>query len=256
MSSNALPPYLPLAELSVVRHGESVSNVVFREAARAGRPDESLAYRDARVPLTAWGREQSAALGRWWARAPRERWPDLVVCSPYARARETWAVAAEAWPDAPEPLVDERLRDREMGVFELMTPLAIEARAPEEAQRRAAVGEWRYRPPGGESLADVTLRVRDFLGELASAAPGRRVLLVAHDAVVVALGLAVAGLGATPPSQPAPVPNASVTRWARDGTRLRPVVFGDTAHLAELATPGAAGGAPTGTGPSAEPGAP
>ncbi|TNM33470.1 histidine phosphatase family protein [Streptomyces sedi] len=232
MSSDVLPPPpFPLAELTAVRHGESVSNVVFREAARAGRPDDSLAYREARVPLTGVGREQSAAVGRRLAALPAERRPELVVCSPYARALESWSAAAEQWPGAPAPLVDERLRDREAGVFELMTPLAVEAHAPEEARRRAAVGEWWYRPPGGESFPDVTLRVRDFLRDLAQAAPGRRVLLVAHDAVVVALGLVVAGLGAVPPERPAAVPNASLSRWEGDGTRLRPVTFGDTAHL-------------------------
>ncbi|KAB8170827.1 histidine phosphatase family protein [Streptomyces sp. 3MP-14] len=237
-SSDALPPRLPLAGLLAVRHGESVSNVVFREAARAARPDESLAHRDARVPLTAGGREQAAALGRRLAALPEEERPDLVVCSPYARARETWEVAAEAWPGAPGALVDERLRDREMGAFELMTPLAIEARAPEEARRRATVGEWWYRPPGGESFPDVTLRVRDFLTELAAAAPGRRALLVAHDAVVVALGLVISGLGTPPPAEASRVPNASLTGWAGDGTRLRPAFFGDTAHLAGLDDPG------------------
>ncbi|MDT0266767.1 histidine phosphatase family protein [Streptomyces sp. DSM 44915] len=230
MSIRALPPSLPLAELLAVRHGESVSNVVFAEAARVGHADGSLAYREATVPLTGRGREQSVALGRRLAALPPGRRPELVVCSPYARARETWDAVGEAWPAAPAPLVDERLRDREMGVFELLTPLAVERRAPEEATRRAAVGEWRYRPPGGESLADVTLRVRDFLTELAAAAPGRRVLLVAHDAVLVAAGRVIEGIGAEPPAA-APVPNASLSRWIADGSRLRAAEFGDTAHL-------------------------
>ncbi|UED86687.1 histidine phosphatase family protein [Streptomyces profundus] len=232
MGDGVLPGRFRLAELVAVRHGESVSNVVFAEAAREGRADERLAYRDAAVELTPRGVAQAEALGARLAGWPAQRRPEWVLCSPYTRARQTWDVVARGLDAPPPVVVDERLRDREMGVFELLTPLAIERRAPEEAARRAKVGEWFYRPPGGESFADVTLRVRDLLREVSEAVPGSRVLVVAHDAVVVALARAVAGLGVEPRPEARPVPNASLTRWTGDGTRLRLAEFGDAAHLA------------------------
>ncbi|KJY40401.1 phosphoglycerate mutase, partial [Streptomyces sp. NRRL B-1568] len=83
---------------------------------------------------------------------PEER-PELVACSPYLRALQTWDTMAFQARDrgyTPSPvLVDERLRDREMGVLELLTPPAILDRFPEEAARRDRVGEWFYRPSGG-----------------------------------------------------------------------------------------------------------
>ncbi|WP_338897784.1 hypothetical protein WBG99_21130 [Streptomyces sp. TG1A-60] len=60
--------------------------------------------------------------------------------------------------------------------------------------------------------------------------PGRRVLLVARDAIAVALRLVFAGLGAALPDLP-PAPNASVSRWDDDRGRSRPARWGDTAHL-------------------------
>ncbi|MDT0449521.1 histidine phosphatase family protein [Streptomyces hesseae] len=51
----------------------------------------------------------------------------------------------------------------------------------------AAVLQWSYRPPGGESLAEVTLRARDLLREMHDSAANRRVMIIAHDAVVVAI---------------------------------------------------------------------
>ncbi|MFI6086050.1 histidine phosphatase family protein [Streptomyces sp. NPDC051217] len=69
-------------------------------------------------------------------------------------------------------LVDERLRDWEMGVFELHPPAALHARSPEEAARRELLGEWCYRPPGGEAFTDVALRVGQFVSDLGRAAPG------------------------------------------------------------------------------------
>jgi broad specificity phosphatase PhoE len=104
------------------------------------------------------------------------------------------------------------------------------AYASGEAERREQVGDWYYRPPGGESLADVTLRVRDLLRELCEGASGRHVALIAHDAVVVAVEQVLAGIGAPPPDL-VPVPNASVSRWEGDGTTMRPVVRGEIRHL-------------------------
>lgn len=222
-----------LGGLWAVRHGQSTANVAFAEAERNGSTELPVAGRDADVPLSALGREQAGALGGWLGGLGEAEGPDLVVCSPYVRARETWEVMAGHPRVTPPPLlVDERLRDREMGVFELHPPGALRARAPEEAARRALLGEWTYRPPGGEAMTDVALRVRDFVTELDRAAPGRRVLLVAHDAIVVTLRFVLAGLGAPSPETLPPVPNASVSWWNGDGGRLRLVQWGDTTHLA------------------------
>ena len=77
----------------------------------------------------------------------------------------------------------------------------------------------------------VRVRVRDFVDELDRVAPGRRVLLIAHDAIAVAVHLVCAGLGTTSPDRLPPVPNASVSQGESDGGRLRQARWGDTAHL-------------------------
>ncbi|MGW0842487.1 histidine phosphatase family protein [Streptomyces sp. NPDC002787] len=245
----------------MVRHGQSTANVAYAEAERTGST-EPLPGRGSEVPLSELGRAQGGALGGWLAGISGGggdgesgdgggRGPDLVVCSPYVRARQTWELmAGHPRVAVPPPLlVDERLRDREMGVFEMHPPGAMRVRSPEEAARRALLGDWFYRPPGGEALTDVVLRVRDFVGELDRVAPGRRVLLVAHDAIAVALRLVCAGLGAALPGRLPPVPNASVSRWDRDGGRLRLTRWGDTTHL-DVAEPGIS----TGPGVTAGPG--
>ncbi|WP_237404804.1 histidine phosphatase family protein [Actinacidiphila reveromycinica] len=237
MVDGSVPYGCAPARLTVVRHGESTANEVFARAERTGDPGLAVAEEtDRQVPLSAAGVGQAEALGRWLAGLGARERPHLVVCSPYVRAVRTWEVMASVARAAgasygPAPF-DERLRDREMGVLELMTPPAVRASAPAEADRRGRVGEWFYRPPGGESLADVTLRVRDFLAEFGPAAAGRRVLLVAHDSVVLAVGRVLAGIGGAPAAAaPSQVPNASVSRWVRDGAGLRPVEIGGTRHL-------------------------
>ncbi|MFG1808086.1 histidine phosphatase family protein [Streptomyces sp. NPDC049040] len=232
---------LALAGLVAVRHGQSAANVAFAEAARTGDTGLPVAGADADVALSDLGAVQSAALGRWFAGLGQALRPDLVVCSPYRRARETWAAMARTASDGgcpvPRMLVDERLRDREMGVFELHPPAALQERAPEEAERRARLGDWAYRPPGGESLADVALRVGDLLTRLDRTLPGRRVLLVAHDGVMVALRHVIDGIGAPAPDGVTPVPNASVCAWEGDGRRLRLTAWATTAHLTGDAAP-------------------
>ncbi|MEU3312822.1 histidine phosphatase family protein [Streptomyces sp. NPDC006662] len=229
-----LAPPTSLHAVWAIRHGQSTANVAFAEAERSGSAALPVNGRDRDVPLSETGQVQAQALGAWLTALAKG--PDLVVCSPYARARQTWQAmadrAAAVGLPAPACLVDERLRDREMGVFELHPPAALRARAPEEADRRRLQGEWFYRPPGGESLADVALRVRDFTAELDRAVPGRRVLLVAHDAVVIALRFVLAGLGAPSPEHLPPVANASVSYWERAGRHLSLQHWGDTSHLA------------------------
>lgn len=227
-----------VARLSVVRHGESTANVLFADAERRGDAHVRVPEgRDADVGLSGRGVAQGRELGRWLVGLAEGERPEVVVCSPYVRAVATWdemaRVARESEVPCPPALTDERLRDREAGVLELLPPPAVRERFPEEAERRERVGDWFHRPPGGESLADVTLRVRDFLRDLGdprSGAAGRHVLLVAHDAVVLAVRQALGGIGGPPPDLD-PVPNASLSRWDGDGTHLRLTSYGDTSHL-------------------------
>ncbi|NBE97581.1 histidine phosphatase family protein [Nonomuraea sp. KC401] len=215
-----------------VRHGESEANLAYRLAG-----DTPLVYErgDDEVTLTEQGRAQAAALGRLLAALPGGEAPELVWCSPYLRALDTWRIAQDTWGVRPLPVtVDERLRDQEMGEFARYNPVAAEERFPGERARREAEGACAYRPPGGESLADVVGRLRDLLADLRRRAGGRRVLIVAHDSVVLGLRHVIAGdtdarLAAV--LEFAPVLNASVSVWRTGGERFELVRFNDVAHL-------------------------
>ncbi|MFC6010334.1 histidine phosphatase family protein [Nocardia lasii] len=225
-----------LGGLWAVRHGQSEANAWFADPATERLPMRGT---DATVALTELGQWQAQRLGEWLAGLVSAMRPTLVVCSPYLRTRLTWAVMAEvaaARHRGLHPirtLVDERLRDREMGVFELHPYQAMRRRAPEEGARRQRVGNWVYRPPGGESLADVAVRVRNFVDELDAVAAGEQVLLVTHDAVVMSLRYVLDGLGAPVPDSLEPVPTASVSQWRRDGPRLALRVWGAVDHLGD-----------------------
>jgi broad specificity phosphatase PhoE len=174
--------------LWLVRHGQSAGNVAREIAEAAGHPMIDLATRDVDVPLSPLGEQQSQALGRWFFQklAPEER-PTVVLVSPYERARRTAEIAlAEGGEDASRVrlIADERLREREFGIFDRLTKAGIEAKYPDQAALRAAIGKFYHRPPGGESWCDVILRLRSVIDTLSREHRRERVLIVAHHVVV------------------------------------------------------------------------
>jgi broad specificity phosphatase PhoE len=152
--------------LLLVRHGETAPNV---EGRLLGRADP---------PLTPRGRDQAAALAHGLPR------PDLVVSSPLQRAVAT-AAAFEL-----EPRLDERWTELDYGELDGRAPSDV----PDETWRQWR-GDSSFAPPGGESLADLGVRVRAACEELAPVAVTDVVVVVSHVSPIKA-ALAWA-LGAT-----------------------------------------------------------
>jgi broad specificity phosphatase PhoE len=220
----------------LVRHGESAANVAATAAEAAGAEIVDMALRDADVPLTDTGAGQAEAIRRWLDTLPAGDYPDSVWVSPYVRAAETARIALDGRPHGPRQVQDERLRDRELGVLDLLTTRGVEVRLPTEAARRRRLGKFYYRPPGGESWADVALRLRSFLTELDADDRGPAALIVSHDAVILLIRMLCEGL--TEPDilhlgRTEPLLNASITRLVRDD-RLSPWrvdTYNDVSHL-------------------------
>ncbi|GAA4229734.1 histidine phosphatase family protein [Streptosporangium album] len=205
-----------------VRHGQSASNAAFDEASATGAAVD-LGEPDHGTPLSPLGRRQAGELGRRLAAGGA---PEVVWCSPYLRAVQTWELAAAELDAAPEFRLEARLRDREMGALSGMNLAAIRERFPEEAEAMLA-RRYSYRAPEGESMPDVADRVREVLADLRAECAGRQVLIVAHDAVVLMVKHVIEGIPLDRLDPFLPVRNASVSVWR--GTR--PEVFNDAGHL-------------------------
>ena len=177
-------------KLWIVRHGQSAGNVARDAAHEAGLDVIDIALRDVDVPLSDLGKEQATALGRWFAALPEGEKPEVVLASPYVRARQTAKAICEAGgvaETARQPIVDERLREREFGVFDRLTTNGIRQKFPDLAEHRALLGKFYHRAPGGESWADVILRLRGALDTISLHHADRRVLIVCHQVVVLCL---------------------------------------------------------------------
>ena len=176
-----------------------------------------IAQRDMDVPLSDLGEQQAAAFGRWLGGA--EVQPDVVIASPYVRARQTAEIAMRAAGLDRRVHLDERLRERELGVLDLLTGRGVALRLPEEAERRRRLGKFYHRPPGGESWVDVALRVRSLRDSLAREHLDKRVLLVSHEVVIVMWRYLLDDLdekGALTMAAEHPLPNCSLTRYTRN----------------------------------------
>lgn len=183
----------------------------------------SKAYSGSSVPgpsLTEHGREQTARAAELVYRIGRDMWGDVpdpseLITSPMVRTQETARVVADrlGLPVRTEPLFAEC----DFGEWEGLTAAEIEERWPKLLKR------WHddasFCAPGGESIADVGVRVRAGLRAVRAAGVGRTVVVVTHSvAVRSAVGVAIA---ANPSAwariRVAPASVSIIRLWA-DGT--------------------------------------
>lgn len=144
--------------IQLVRHGETDHN--------SGR----LTLGRADVPLNETGRRQAAALGGRFAGYPI----GVIYTSPLSRARETArAIAGER--DIPMYVRDE-LIEMDVGETESITFPELRAKYPNFLLEWGGDHPEHARMPGGETLAEVALRVDPFLSDLHA---------ITHDHVVV-----------------------------------------------------------------------
>ena len=216
----------------LVRHGESSGNVARDLAEAEGLHLIDIATRDMDVVLSPVGEHQAQLLGE----RVRDESFDTVFASPYVRAEET---ARLAFGDECRLVLDERLREREFGILDRLTKAGITERYPEQAAARAFLGKFFHRPPGGESWADVALRLRSFLDTLGREHAGERVAIVSHQVVILVFRYLLERLREQEIlaiDKTADVANCSVSIYERDGDDLALRVFNDVSHLDVVTT--------------------
>jgi broad specificity phosphatase PhoE len=220
--------------LVLVRHGESVGNLADARARDSGADRLDLDARDADVELSETGQKQADAVGRWLARVDDDDRPTVVLSSPYRRAAQT---ARRAVGDLGlEVVYDERLRERDLGVFDGLTGHGIRSAYPEESERRKKLGKFYYQPPSGESWSDVVLRVRQLLSEVREAFDGAHVWIFSHQAVIMSFRYVLEGLTEQELLEldgSVTLGNASMTRYKRGDSGFELEAFADTSALDE-----------------------
>ncbi len=151
--------------LYFVRHGETDWN---RDRRIQGRTD---------IPLNAAGLAQAAAIARRLRQIVGEPHSVDFFASPLGRARQTMAAILAGF-ELPEDhaLIDDRLTERGFGAYDGQTWRELFAAGIDPDRDPASYHDWR--PEGGESFADVALRVGAWLGGVS-----RPAIVVSHSGV-------------------------------------------------------------------------
>ena len=231
--------------LWVVRHGQSAGNVARDAAEAAGLALIDIEFRDIDTPLSDLGVEQSLALGRWFGGLPVREQPQVILCSPYVRAKETARLVMEQAGLRPGDVrlrIDERLREKEFGILDRLTKFGIKEKHPELDHQRGHVGKFYFRPPGGESWCDVILRLRSLTEMVTREHGGERVLVVAHQVIVNCMRYLIENLDEATIlaiDKVGDVPNCAVTSYRLDVTNhaLAPDLVNFIAPLVEAGAP-------------------
>jgi broad specificity phosphatase PhoE len=217
----------------LVRHGESMGNVADAQAQKSGAGRLKLDVRDPDVELSDTGRSQAEALGKWLADLPEDERPTAALSSPFNRALTTAQLATENL--GLRVRTDERLRERDFGAFDRMTGAGIREQYPEEAERRDLLGKFYYRPPGGESWADVALRIRSLLATEGLRHDCERLVVVAHQAVIMVFRYVLEELTEQELltiDKEEQVANASLTRYERtEAGGFELIAFNEVEHI-------------------------
>lgn len=208
--------------LVLVRHGESEWNASGILQGHLG------------PGLTALGHAQAAATADLLARV--HPGPALIARSDLPRVVETAAPSEARWPDV-EVVVDERLREIDLGSWSGRTRAEVAVDDPD------GMAAWErgedVRRGGGETYAEVGVRMDAVLADLAERAAGQTVYVFTHGGPVRVAVAAAVGRTGRGGEVLAPVGNCAVSVVEHRGDHRRLVSYNATDHLAGIATEGA-----------------
>jgi len=166
-----------MTQIILVRHGQTEWNRIERFRGRAD------------VPLNETGLAQAEATGR---RVASQWRPAAVYSSPLSRAVKTAEAIARHFSLPVQ--IHPGLVDIDYGEWQGLTP--------EEARQRwpAEIDAWYHQPhlariPGGESLAELRVRLMASVNKLAKRHAGQTIVLVGHTVINRIILLGVLGLG-------------------------------------------------------------
>ena len=202
-----------MTEIILIRHGETAWN---RERRMQGQTD---------TPLSDIGRAQAEALGQ---RMTKHKFSALYS-SDLSRAYQTAAAVARV--SGREIRRDPALRERTFGIFEGLTYAEMAQRYPEE-HARFLQRDADYAVPGGESPRQFYERGLACINGIADAHPDECVVVVTHGMVLDTLHRAARNMSLTE-KRDAPLFNASLNTFRREGQAWIEVSWGDITHLTE-----------------------
>ena len=159
---------MPPQKILLIRHGETDWNV------------EGRGQGFARTDLNINGQRQAQALATFLSKRPIS----AIYSSDLPRTVQTAQPLADTL--GIQPVLDERWREINLGIFEGTTYEEAKQRYPTEVAARQA-DYWGHRIPKGESRRDLQERAYDALQAVIASDNGREVVVVSHGGTLYVL---------------------------------------------------------------------
>lgn len=176
------------------------------------------------TPLNEHGKQQARALARF----VRHIGMGALYTSDLKRALETAETLARQLPF--EPIPDQRLRERGIGLWQGLTLDEMQEWYPEDYASMLADPDG-YRVPGGESRSDVRARVMSAVTDILRSDASETVGVLSHTtAIKILLGDLIAGYNPLDIG----IDNTSVTTIRRTDNKWELVAIDDVMHLEGL----------------------
>lgn len=180
--------------LTVVRHGQSVLNAM--NISTMVQPEtiqpELENISDENAPLTPLGLQQALQCGEYITKYGPF---DMVCHSGYTRTLQTMDQLLvgihKSQKKVPEIIENISLREREIGHTFGVTVSEVKKRFPYLSSYYERTSPYLFRPPGGESIADVYERVKSALRDIFAEYSSKNILLVSHGRVISTIRFAL-----------------------------------------------------------------
>jgi broad specificity phosphatase PhoE len=200
--------------ITIVRHGQSTYNALrilkdkdplyqrfkasfeknhlsrlTRRLAKEVNEKYALGVSDADTPLTHDGRIQAVKTGLCLATHKLVPTPDVILCSPYLRTRQTLDEIGAAWGiDTSGRILERRVREQEHGLLLLYNDRRVfQTFHPEQKALMEMEGPYWYRPPQGKSVLDVQGDVQSITDTIIREYAGMNVFIVAHHITILSV---------------------------------------------------------------------
>ncbi len=233
--------------LFLVRHGQSEGNLVVKKFEETGDEqffnDEFLGLHESQYALTDLGIEQAQKAGLWF-KENKIIYFDRMLVSNNVRAMQT---AAHLNLPNPMWMMDFNLRERDGGLFNEITPSKRDIDYADQ-KRFYKKQPFFFRPPQGESIADLCHRIKVVIDTLARECDGKDVVIVCHGHVMRAFRIILERLSlkdtndlliSLDPSKR--VPNCSIIHYTRENPFENTQILSDRLDWVRMIRPGGGG---------------
>jgi broad specificity phosphatase PhoE len=149
----------------------------------------ALGVSDYDTPLTHEGRVQAVKTGFYLVGHTLVPKPDVILCSPYLRTRETLKEIGIGWEiDTSKAILERRVREQEHGLSLLYNDRRVfQTFHPEQRAMIDMFGPYWYQYPQGESVPMVQERTQSITDTVIREYAGMNVLIITHHIFLLAL---------------------------------------------------------------------